>query len=136
MGETSIMKKLTPIIVICILSLGSLSTIAMYQTTDTQFEIKNTITFSSPYINTVNKEYLTISYPTGYHTLKIPGKPLIPVITQHFELPFGASNIQIIFTPQTMMQQTIVHEILPASPPNIIGSPQKRTTPKDHKSDR
>ena len=131
MGETLYMKKLTPIMIICILSLGSLSTIAMHQTTNTYHEIKSTIIFSPPNMNLINNEYLTISYPIAYHTLKLPGKPLIPIITQHYELPFGANNIQITLTPQTIMQQTIVHEILPASPPNIIGSPQKRTTTKD-----
>ena len=125
------MKKLTPIIIICIFLLGSFSTIAMHQTADTHHIIQRTITFSTPEIHPVNNEYLTITYPTAYHTLKIPGKPVIPVITHQYELPFGTSNIQITLTPQSVTQQTITNEILSASPPNIIGSHQKRTTTKD-----
>ncbi len=125
------MKKLTPLIIISIFLLGSFSTIALHQTADTHHNIQSTITFSTPTIQPVNNRYLILTYPTAYHTLKIPGKPVIPVITHQYEFPFGAKNIQIILTPQSVTKQTITHEILPASPPNIIGSPQKRTTTKD-----
>ena len=125
------MKKLTPILIICILSFSSLSTIAVHQTNNTQLEIKDTIAFSPPYIRLINEDYISISSPTTHHLLKIPGKPLIPVITKNFELPFGASNIKITFTPQTTIQQIINREIPPASPPNIIGSQYKRTASKD-----
>ena len=89
------MKKLTPLVVILIFLLGSYSAIALHQTADIHPIIQSTITFSTPTIQLVNNRYLTLTYPTAYHTLKIPGKPEIPVTTHQYELPFGAKNIQI-----------------------------------------
>jgi hypothetical protein len=124
------MKQFIPILILCILTLSSLSTIALHQDNSIE-KIYATITFSQPIIHQYNTLYQTITYSTLNHTIKNPGKPTLPISTHHYELPFASTNIEITFKPKILSKQTIQHEILPATAPKIIGLTHSRITTKD-----
>ena len=69
------MKELIPIFIICIILLGSFSAIGVNQTDSLYFEIKEIINITNPEINLVDNNYISLSYPIAYHSLKKTGKP-------------------------------------------------------------
>jgi hypothetical protein len=119
------MKSLLPIILIGLILLSSVSIHALPQIINTDISKEITITksttFSPPIISSFNTEYSKIDHPDTDYFQKIPGAPVIPKITYYYELPFGATHINIDVDIDEIHEQILTEPIHPAVAPNIMG---------------
>ena len=64
-----------------------------------------------------NKKYVRLILDDSSTFLQHPGKPLIPTVVQHVELPFRVTNLQVKVDVPAYHQRTIGKAIVPASNP-------------------
>ena len=69
------------------------------------------------YVKDVSKEYCRVESKDIHSYLMKPGRPILPKIVKTFEIPFGATNIEIKVTPLEISQQTIKKQIQPCPAP-------------------
>ena len=69
------------------------------------------------YVKEVSKEYCRVESKNIHSYLMKPGRPILPKIVKIFEIPFGATNIEIKVTPLEISQQTIKKQIQPCPAP-------------------
>jgi len=78
---------------------------------------KTTITVPTISLTEINDEYMTVSLEQGTSFLAEPGKPLLPKILYPYELPFGATNITVTITMDTIHLGKIIQVIAPTPQP-------------------
>ncbi len=109
------MKKAIPIIIIAILALSGLQAGALSEkNVNESGRISFSKTFSYPEIVDIG-DYICIEVKDVSNTLKNSGYPEIPMLTQSFDIPFGARNIKITFTPSEESVYKLDKKIKPTS---------------------
>ena len=113
------MKKIAILLIVGILigsTIGAVGT--RNNTEDIQFVSAHIATPSLQTRQVDNDEYLSLEL-TGSSTYRnAAGRPQLPTIVQIFELPFGATGVQVSLTPLDITTQHISQEIRPA--PQLI----------------
>jgi len=113
------MKKIIPIFLVGMLVLSGLGAVANSENeTIKESKInKNlhsaTISFSAEPIICEKEEFLAVSFADTDKELTIPGKPVLPIHVQSFQLPAKASNIQVRCTIQEFETIDLSKEIIP-----------------------
>ena len=64
-----------------------------------------------------NEHYVRLLLDNSFTFLKEPGKPLIPTVVKHFELPFGITNVRVNVDVPSYRQHILPKDIVPASNP-------------------
>lgn len=64
-----------------------------------------------------NEHYVRLLLDNSSTFLKEPGKPLIPTVVKHFELPFGITNVRVNVDVPSYRQHILPKDIVPASNP-------------------
>jgi len=114
------MKKLSILLVIGLL-IGSGfggSVLLADKTHNQQYE--KTIEIPSLFVN-MNDDYFELNLDTQEVSyLMSPGKPMLPRISEYFELPFGAQNIEVEVILNGVQERIISNEILPSPIPEPL----------------
>jgi len=114
------MKKLMSVVIVLCLILGGLGAAAIQPTSSDEDKILNkTLKLSIADLTITEKEeqYIRVSFFHNDQFLLNPGKPILPKFTQTFELPFGATNINVQIKSSETVQQTINKQIQPSPAP-------------------
>jgi hypothetical protein len=114
------MKKLTSVIIVLCFVLGGLGAAAIQPTDNSEYKmLQKTLRLSVAdlIITEKDEQYLRVSFSQNDQLLLNPGKPILPKFIQTFELPFGATNIQVQLTSSEVIQQTINKQIQPSPAP-------------------
>ncbi len=114
------MTKITSVIIILSVVLGGLGAAAIQPTSNDEFKmLHRTIELSRKDLSIVEKDeqYVRVSFSQKDQLLLNPGKPILPTYTQTFELPFGATDIDVQITSSETFQQTIHKQIQPSPAP-------------------
>jgi len=117
------MNKLTSIIIVLCFVLGGLGAAAIQPTDNDEYKILHkTLKLSITDLTITEKEeqYIRVSFSHNNQFLLNPGKPILPKFTQTFELPFGATNIEVQLTSSETTQQTINKQIQPSPAPQPL----------------
>ncbi|UCF49291.1 MAG: hypothetical protein JSU91_05960 [Thermoplasmatales archaeon] len=110
------MKKILYIIVVSILVISGIQATALNETSDSNtIEINENFKFTIPTF-VRDEAYLTIKLGENSGVLRDPGKPEMPMVPHSFELPFGAKNVEITYTPLDEYELDIVEKIKPTAP--------------------
>ncbi len=72
-------------------------------------------------IKSVDNQYVKVSLSEGDELLLNPGCPVLPVMTEVFELPFGASNIDVEVRSFGVESVSLESDVLPAPSPMPLG---------------
>ena len=84
------MKKLLPLFIVGVLILSGLGAVALTDNNQKNLVIKNeSIVLTKPIIEDVGK-YVKMNLPESTSSILSAGKPMLPVITKVFTLPFGS----------------------------------------------
>jgi len=109
------MKKIILIILVGILLISGVNAIGYPEKENTtEIYLKKSLTFSTPKIIQAG-EYTKIQLSETEFLLRDSGKPLLPMITYSFDLPFGAKNIEIKFLPSVEFEIELTQKIIPTS---------------------
>ena len=110
------MKKMFYIIIVGILVFSGIQVTALndIKKIDT-FEISKSFKFSQPKI-TYENNYISIDIEDMTSVFRDPGKPEMPMITYNFEIPFGAKNVEIFYSPSSEHELDISQKIKPTPP--------------------
>ncbi|MFO8077994.1 MAG: C25 family cysteine peptidase, partial [Thermoplasmatota archaeon] len=112
--------KLVPIFIAIMLAISGLGAVAIYPTMTTDNDFKNlerTVQFSTINIENNEEKYIKISLEKSESFLMNPGKPLLPRVTKTFELPFGATNIDVRVDISQKDTQSINKQVRPSPAP-------------------
>ena len=126
------MKKLTSVIIVLCFVLGGLGAAAIQPIDNNEYKIlQKTLKLSITDLNITEKEeqYIRVSFSQNDQFLLNPGKPILPKFTQIFELPFGATNIDVQVTSSETIQQTINKQIQPSPAPISLSQIENYTAP-------
>ena len=108
---------------------SNLSSVASVINNHNPIEIKKTIKFSEPTI-VEHKNYTSVELQEADTYLKIPGKPILPIITKTFTFPIGTIFSNISCKPLDIHEIVINKEI-----PYAMGSPSFSKTNIHTKTD-
>lgn len=109
------MKKIFLIIIVGILLISGVNAIGYPEKENTtEIYLKKSLTFSTPKI-IHTAEYAKIQLSETEFLLRDSGKPLLPMITYSFDLPFKAKNIDIKFLPSVEFEIELTQKIIPTS---------------------
>lgn len=114
------MKKILSFLIVGILILSGIGAVALQKNNQLELadqQVNKKIMFSQPIIKNYNNEYIKLHYETEASYLMRPGKPMLPQIIKHIELPFGARDIVVEVSPEEINECRISKEILPAPVP-------------------
>ena len=114
------MKKIISIAIIIFLILGSLVVIA--DSNDGTFYKKTqnkSITISKPIINNVD-EYISVDFEQSTSHIMELGRPMLPVFTEVFVLPFGSKIDEVDVTFSDIDEMKLAKKIQPAHEPTPI----------------
>jgi hypothetical protein len=114
------MKKLMSVVIVLCLILGGLGAAAIQPTSSDEDKILNkTLKLSIADLTITEKEeqYIRVSFSHNDQFLLNPGKPILPKFTQTFELPFGATHINVQIKSSETIQKTINKQIQPSPAP-------------------
>jgi len=76
------------------------------------------------------EQYVRVSFSTNDQLLLNPGKPILPKVVETFELPFGATNIDVQIVPSETFQQTINKQIQPSPAPMPLSAVEDYEAPQ------
>ena len=93
------------------------------------------IDVSSVQIIESESDYLTVRLSEQELYLMNPGQPMVPRVLKHYELPFGATNVEVTVKPVGIQEQTLSKEIRPAPAPAPY-TPQPNTVSRSEKDAR
>ncbi|MBN1860010.1 MAG: peptidase C25 [Candidatus Thermoplasmatota archaeon] len=79
-------------------------------------------------------DYILVRLSEQESYLLNPGQPMVPRLIENYELPFGATNVQIEVQPLGVTQQSVSGEIRPAPAP-VPYTPTKKTVLKSEKDE-
>jgi len=111
------MKKLIPLIVVGIIVISGLGSIATTDNANHNVKTeKESISLSEPIIKESGK-YVVVSLEEATSSLKLYGKPILPVVTKVFTLPFGSKidHIDVHFSDANAL--ILSEEVQPGSEP-------------------
>ncbi len=109
------MKKIFLIILVGILLISGVNAVGYPEKENTtEICLKKSFTFSTPKIIQTG-EYIEMQLSETEFLLRDSGKPLLPMITYSFDLPFGAKNIEIKFLPSVEFEIGLTQKIIPTS---------------------
>jgi len=117
------MKKIVTIMIIAVIVLSGLQAGALSKPeTNKLNEIVKSISFSKPLIQE-SEEYVTLQLPETNHILRVSRKPEMPMCIYSLEIPFGAKNIKIDFTPSDEFEIDLIKKVKPTPQEviNVIG---------------
>lgn len=129
------MKKISSLFIVFCLVLGGLGAAAIQPTEKNQYEtLETSFSLNQHQLQITEKEddYLQVSFSNQDQLLLNPGKPILPKKIQTFELPFGATNIEVQATATDISTQYIERQIqpspspMPLSPVDGLGKPVKK----------
>jgi len=127
------MKKILPLMIVGILFLSGLGAVAITDNKNCDIKIENELIIISKPIITDIGEYVTVNIEESTSSLLNAGKPLLPVITKVFTLPFGSEicNVDVIFSEESEI--ALSKEVLPGSEPVFLSTESKnlKTNVKD-----
>jgi len=127
------MKKILTLIMVGILVFSGLGAVAINDDKSYDLKIENkSVIISKPIIADIG-QYLTVNIEESTSSLLHAGKPVLPVITKVFTLPFGSkiSSVDVIFSEEKKI--ALSKEILPGSEPVFVSAESKslKKTVKD-----
>jgi len=108
------MKKIFLVIVVGIFLISGIKTVGSSEEDTTKINLIKSFTFSEPDIIQAG-EYVKIQLSETEFLKRDPGKPLLPMITYSFDIPFGAKNIDIKFKPSIEQELELAQKIIPTS---------------------
>jgi hypothetical protein len=114
------MKRAITIGMILCLVLGGLGAAAIQPTTQVNQEsIHKTLTVPTTDLTFTEQEdnSLRVTFSQNDQLLLNPGEPILPQVVQTFELPFGATHIDVQVTPSTPTEQVLSRQIQPSPAP-------------------
>ena len=116
------MKKLVPIIIVGLLVINGFGALAITVEKNQPIRaetINKTVGFdlSSLRIIDDSSDYIEVSVDGNEDLLMNPGQPMIPRIIRTFELPFGATDIQVTSEVSDTTVVALSKQIIPSSPP-------------------
>ncbi|KYK31196.1 MAG: hypothetical protein AYK22_08135 [Thermoplasmatales archaeon SG8-52-3] len=110
------MKKIFYIILVGVLVFSGIQVTAFNDINKIDsIEINKSFIFSQPKIKSEDN-YISIEFDEMTGVFRDPGKPEIPMVNFNFELPFGAKNIEIFYSPSSEYQLDILQKIKPTPP--------------------
>ena len=115
-GKNNMRKKIFVIFIIGILFFSSFSLSVTTVAADTNDTKEASITVSNPIIKT-SEEYITINFDESTSFLMNPGKPMLPIVTKVFTLPFGSKIESVDVSFSQTEELKIPKEIKPAPKP-------------------
>jgi len=112
------LKKILPLFAVGILVLNGLGTVAIIDnpTYDVKIE-KESIIISEPILKEIGN-YVAVSLEESTSTLIHSGKPMLPVVTKVFTLPFGSKIKSVDVSFSEVKECTLPKEVQP-SPESI-----------------
>ena len=114
------MKKILPIVVIGILLLGGVQAVDITEKdTENEVDVTESFSFSNPLIEE-DEQYMILQLQETDLSLMDPGKPEMPMITYSLDIPFGAKNIRITYTPSNEFELDLNKKIKPTPEPVIL----------------
>jgi hypothetical protein len=114
------MKKLIPIITVCILVFSGLGAVAVTTHQTNALENKTeSITFSQPILQDEG-QYIRVNLDEAASSLTDSGEPLLPVVTKVFTFPFGTKIDSVTVSYSDTNQLILSKEVLPASEPSPV----------------
>jgi len=127
------MKKVLPLMMVGILVLSGLGAVAITDDKSYDLKIENeSIIISKPIITDIG-QYVTVTIEESTSSLLHAGKPVLPVVTKVFALPFGSkiSHVDVIFSEENEI--ALSKEVLPGSEPVFVSTESKslKKTVKD-----
>jgi hypothetical protein len=133
------MKKIVLLFVIGILLLPEVGTLATHVVpTKTIHKEKITTTVEVDHttlrFNKENDLYLSAWLGEEYDYLMNPGQPMIPRLITTFELPFGATNIQVTAIPSEIKEFSVPKPLVP-SPTPLPYTPRLDTIQRAHRDE-
>ena len=108
------MKKFFLVIVVGIFLISGIKAVGSSEEDTTKINLTKSFTFSEPSIIQAG-EYVKIQLSETKFLKRDPGKPLLPMITYSFDIPFGAKNIDIKFKPSIEQEFELTQKIIPTS---------------------
>lgn len=126
------MNKLLLILIVLCFVLGGLEAVAIQPISNDKNEIIHqtlNLSIEDLSIKETEEQYLRVSFSQNDQFLLNPGKPILPKFTQIFELPFGATNIDVQVTSSETIQQTINKQIQPSPAPISLSQIENYTAP-------
>jgi hypothetical protein len=117
------MKKWLSILFVGIFILSGFGTVATTVNDNPSMLSAQTITevvsvdVSSLQVVESTNDYLLVHLGDQESYLLNPGQPMVPRLIQHYELPFGVTNVDIEVHPENIQEQRVVKEIRPAPAP-------------------
>ncbi len=117
------MKKLLPILIVGVLILSGLGAVALTNNNQKNTGIKNeSIVVSKPTIEDAGN-YVRMKLPESTSSILDAGKPMLPVITKVFTLPFGSKikNVDVSFTEEHEIELSREIQPCPKALPMIAG---------------
>jgi len=114
------MKKVLPLMMVGILVLSGLGAVAITDDKSYDLKIENELVIISEPIITDIGQYVTVTIEESTSSLLHAGKPVLPVVTKVFTLPFGSeiSHVDVIFSEESEI--ALSKEVLPGSEPVFI----------------
>jgi len=127
------MKNFLSLMMIGILIISGLGAVAIIDDKSYDLKIENESVIISKPIFTDIDQYVTVTIDESTSSLSHPGKPVLPVVTKVFTLPFGSkiSHVDVIFSEENEI--VLSKEILPGSEPVFVSTEPKslKKTVKD-----
>jgi len=116
------MNKILPFLVVGILVLGGLGAVSGTKTND-ENTISEKINFSTPIFNEVG-EYISVELSESTNSQTIENKPMMPVVTKVYTLPFGTKidNVKVTFSDNVVQGISKPVEPTPATLPVSINA--------------
>jgi hypothetical protein len=110
------MMKILPLVIVGVLIVGGIGAVAIPKDEAVQFEQQTVVSFSRPYIEDKG-DYVSVELAESKAFITEPGRPLLPMYVNVFELPFGAQNIQVSCTIQGLHIEDLSKKVVPTSQP-------------------
>jgi hypothetical protein len=116
------MKKGTSILIVGIFLISGFGTVATngnnVETLSMQTRTETLVVdvSSLQVVNSIN-DYVLVRLGEQESYLLNPGQPMVPRVIQHYELPFGATDIDVVVQPVTTTEQVVTKQIRPAPSP-------------------
>jgi len=119
------MKKVLPLMMVGILILSGLGAVAITDDKSYDLKIENeSVIISKPIITDIG-QYVTVTIEESTSSLLHAGRPVLPVVTKVFTLPFGSkiSHVNVIFSEENEI--ALSKEVLPGSEPVFVSTESK-----------
>ena len=114
------MNKLLSIVIVLCFVLGGLEAMAIQPTSNDKNKIvcqTLNLSIDDLTIKETEEQYLRVSFSQNDKFLLNPGEPILPKFTKIFELPFGATSIDVQVKSSEKILQTINKQIQPSPAP-------------------